>query len=646
MIVACFMVLFAVPVWANSSSFSQIGATLHNYRTAKQLFLSTFVRAEQQAQSIFREASAGVKDDMMQFSSAQIGEQSPAGQTYNGQVSTNFESSFSHGYFEAVDSGPLTFTVSSDLTCGNGACVYDISGTASLTGSIFGKLSCDDPNCAGGGFECIILGSYSSAQAMVSGVFVVNGSLSSSGYGTVTAGTALVGVSPSTATGGGENSCVYGNGEHSSSGNFSVSSFGEIVNGVILESGSATSYTLVYPLIMGSTTTTLSLYQTDFTTVSCHPYTQLVSRTVDCEASVTGNYPSGTVTFTASLPKGKTLGPNTCSLNEGLPATQSTESCWYQIKTNLNGTVQIQAQYSGDSSNPPSSGGTTIKFVFGHSHLKVTCSPSIVNGTLSATCVARVTGTVTGVPPPIPIPEGNITWTDQSNIGVFSNSTCILVNSVCQVEYYQGNASVPATIVATYSGDLLYPPKRSTITLVPLYNGAACADQRQYSGFKICLKGAAGTTANITSTNYLSQPNGTGNAPFADAEYYDINVGGVVGGDAQICYYGPEVNATTSMNYYYNGAWNAASNVDVTAGVSVCGSIPVSALSGTPLAIGGENTQTSSSSTTSKSSSSASENTTKYCGNCSPLNTSVVVASAVVTTTAIGVAVYLRRRKS
>ena len=69
-----------------------------------------------------------------------------------------------------------------------------------------------------------------------------------------------------------------------------------------------------------------------------------------------------------------------------------------------------------------------------------------------------------------------------------------------------------------------------------------------------------------------------------------MSVANITNGVARVCYNGPEVNATTSMGYFYCGAWVAASDAVTAAGVSVCGTIPVAALTGTPPPIGGSST--------------------------------------------------------
>jgi hypothetical protein len=65
--------------------------------------------------------------------------------------------------------------------------------------------------------------------------------------------------------------------------------------------------------------------------------------------------------------------------------------------------------------------------------------------------------------------------------------------------------------------------------------------------------------------------------------YYDVKVSGAVDGTAQIC-----ISPTAATMQYYDSTsstWVSASNIVVT-GAQICGDIPVSALTGTPIAAG------------------------------------------------------------
>ncbi len=668
-IVIVFTVLLIFPLVSLTGAYSSTGTSVSK------------ATANHQVDSKVPSATA---NGLKQVSSAKALSPSEVGQWF-GKISVKFEVTSAFSTTNPTQSatateegswgGNLTLDVL-PTTCSLGTCDNEIVGMAFGGGTIsISSNGQEDISSGTFSYSCSGIGLLPSTMN-IRGYYVDSGSITLPGL-SISSGSALI-TGGTSATGFGDYTC-----ETSGSGTTSATEPNPTAPGFLfplkLESGltssniSSTTVSSPTGTLTQEITTTVTLYSTDYTTLACHPYTQLLGRAVDCEATVTGNNPSGTVTFTAKLPDGTTLGPNTCSLNQGLSATQNVESCWYQIKSNLNGTVIVSARYSGDASNPSSNATTAIDFELGRSHLKVSCNPNIVNGTLSANCEAKVTGTVKGVSP-APLPTGVIEWNESTPIGVFSNSSCVLVDGSCGVEYSQGNDSLQATIIATYAGNLDYPPKQSTTTMVPIISGQGCADQTQSTGFEMCLEGFSGNSANITSTNYFSQPNGTGTAPpFQTVEYFDINVGGASRGTLSICYYGPEVNATTSMDYYYNGAWNAASNVNATAGVSVCGSIPVSALSGTPLAIGGSgsgafitsstiivssnstslvgSTTSPVSSTTQNSSPSRSSTTTSFSSTTRAVNNNTLAAIGlasilIVVIAIVGLVTLIRRRKS
>ncbi|MCL4518178.1 MAG: hypothetical protein M1587_03175, partial [Thaumarchaeota archaeon] len=224
-------------------------------------------------------------------------------------------------------------------------------------------------------------------------------------------------------------------------------------------------------------------------------------------------------------------------------------------------------------------------------HVLTICDVGPKLATLQGTCDAVAD-------PPGTTPSGNITWTSSSPTGTFSSPNCFLSAGRCSVQFFDSNASATATIVATYAGDTSYAGAEGAATLLTVKNGTALVDQNETTGLAVGLSGVTGSFANVTSNADPTQPNGTGTAPFATAEYFDLKVDGVTGGSATVCYTGPEVNASTLVDYYFGNGWNAASNVKAVAGVNVCGSIPVPALSGTPIAIGGANVPVSSNSTT------------------------------------------------
>jgi len=118
----------------------------------------------------------------------------------------------------------------------------------------------------------------------------------------------------------------------------------------------------------------------------------------------------------------------------------------------------------------------------------------------------------------------------------------------------------------------------------------------QVNGVTVGITGAIapiGTSVTIDSINYgSSAPLGTGAISLDGAQYYDVKVipSSDLGPDAivQVSLTNPNVTPQTLIQYWYDGAWNNASNCSIS-GSTISGYIPISALSGTPIGIGNVN---------------------------------------------------------
>jgi hypothetical protein len=102
-----------------------------------------------------------------------------------------------------------------------------------------------------------------------------------------------------------------------------------------------------------------------------------------------------------------------------------------------------------------------------------------------------------------------------------------------------------------------------------------------------------GTIATVFSANLGSQPPGTASTSLNNPQFYDAKVSGISDGNANICVSNGAADSSTQLQYYSSGAWIAATNATSTAGVGVCGNVPVSILTGTYLALGGSNSSSS-----------------------------------------------------
>jgi hypothetical protein len=124
--------------------------------------------------------------------------------------------------------------------------------------------------------------------------------------------------------------------------------------------------------------------------------------------------------------------------------------------------------------------------------------------------------------------------------------------------------------------------------------GGVSVDQISSTGVSVAITGSTasdGTAVTIATANEgTAQPPGTGQLSLESAGFYDVNVHGISAGTALVCINSSTVSSQTGMQYWSNvgaGSWIVVSTT-FTAGTpnSVCGDIPVAALTGTPIAIG------------------------------------------------------------
>jgi len=123
-----------------------------------------------------------------------------------------------------------------------------------------------------------------------------------------------------------------------------------------------------------------------------------------------------------------------------------------------------------------------------------------------------------------------------------------------------------------------------TCTGTPTQPGGTLTADSTSTGVSVAISGTSATgTVTITTSNDGTTPPPTGAVSLNGATYYDAEVSGATDGTALVCI-SPASGATT-MEYYNGATWVSATGI-TTPDNSVCGNIPVSALTGTPLAIG------------------------------------------------------------
>jgi hypothetical protein len=125
------------------------------------------------------------------------------------------------------------------------------------------------------------------------------------------------------------------------------------------------------------------------------------------------------------------------------------------------------------------------------------------------------------------------------------------------------------------------------ITSTILESGKASTVQT-ISGIMVGITGSSApdaTPVSIATTALSGVLAGIVQVGTTPAAYYDVNVQGISDGTATICITNSDVLGQTTMQYLNGAQWVIATDV-VVSGNTICGDIPVSALSGTPIAIG------------------------------------------------------------
>ena len=156
-----------------------------------------------------------------------------------------------------------------------------------------------------------------------------------------------------------------------------------------------------------------------------------------------------------------------------------------------------------------------------------------------------------------------------------------------------GTATTLCTSTATGEDECVGTPVSGNLTAVSTDTGV-----------NVSITGTLATgpvTINATDYGSTPPPSGADLSLGSGAAYYDVKVSGATDGTAKVCV-APSGGATT-MDYYQPpaGPWTPAASLSFPDG-SICGVIPVSALPGTPIAVGVTGAATTSSSATASTS--------------------------------------------
>jgi len=232
----------------------------------------------------------------------------------------------------------------------------------------------------------------------------------------------------------------------------------------------------------------------------------------------------------------------------------------------------------------------------------MSCSPSSINVGRFTICNANVTGLS---------PTGSVSFFKSSSTGTFASPYAVCGNN-CPGTYHTSytdtaTSSITVSITASYSGDANNNPSTGTFSLsiarpagvitvgvgesqigLGGISGGLTANQSSTTGISVTITGSTesfGTPVDVT-TETLSEPNSGVPAPdLASPAYYDVFVTGILSGNAQVCIRSRTAVSSTTMQYWKGATWTNASDIRLSAG-KVCGTIPVSALTGTNLVLG------------------------------------------------------------
>jgi hypothetical protein len=179
-------------------------------------------------------------------------------------------------------------------------------------------------------------------------------------------------------------------------------------------------------------------------------------------------------------------------------------------------------------------------------------------------------------------------WNYITNAGIIDNFGTI--NNYGQFITQECSPCITGTLLndGRYVGSAPAPVYSTTVNLA---GGNGTADQNSTAGVSVEITGATGNNMTVsTQVEGSNAPPGLGSVQLSSTSYYDILIRGTTTGIAQVCITSKVVNSSAGLIEYWDGtAWTAAANQTVSGSLppfTYCGDIFISALAGTPLAIG------------------------------------------------------------
>ena len=118
--------------------------------------------------------------------------------------------------------------------------------------------------------------------------------------------------------------------------------------------------------------------------------------------------------------------------------------------------------------------------------------------------------------------------------------------------------------------------------------GGASSDQTSNTGIGVTISGSTapdGASVTIYTEDLISPNTNVAVGGLASAAYYDVSIVGVSDGTAQVCVTTTQGPSGLAMQYWDGSEWDSALSITVS-GSTICGDIPVSALTGTNVVVG------------------------------------------------------------
>jgi hypothetical protein len=330
------------------------------------------------------------------------------------------------------------------------------------------------------------------------------------------------------------------------------------------------------------------------TTASCGVARLVEATGTDCVANVSGEVGtiSGERIVWTQVGGNGTVGlPDSCEI--------SVSSCAVEVSGLRAGPVTLEATYYGDPQNAASQGQTNLTVVPPTSHTELNCTdPAPVSGAWVG-CQVRVVDALSVA--------GVVNFTVEGVGGeglVPGNGSCILVAATCSMGFLAGQPG-PATLLATYEGypgvpgsttslalEVVPPAGLNNLSAFTLFvnGGGTGIGSGELTGFSLAITGSPspnGTAVGVVALELRPEPGVSPPSGENPLVYFQVSVLGTPSGQAELCLPSPADAPGGAALFLRSGpGWDAIPG-EPGPPREVCGSLNVSALNQTLLAVGG-----------------------------------------------------------